>query len=261
MRTTAAPPSTRSRTIRQTARRLSGSSPVVGSSSTTTRGRPSSASARSSRRRSPPDRERTRTSARPVRSTCSSASRDRSRVGQRAGPGLHGLAHGQVSRESAVLQQHAQVPANGAPVAPRVVPEDPHAPTGRRGQPLEHLQCRGLACAVDAEQREHLPGVGPRRRCRGQPGSRRTGAPDRPLRWRELQPSGSARPWGRYRCLARWPPRSMRPDPPPSGRSSSDAPLTLPPPAARHMCQPSRPSPAEPRLIRELCQGSAGQQS
>jgi hypothetical protein len=58
-----------------------------------------------------------------------------------------------------VLQQHAQVPANGSPVTAGVVPQDPHAPTRRRGQPFQDLQRGGLAGPVDAQQREHLAGV------------------------------------------------------------------------------------------------------
>jgi len=81
---------------------------------------------------------------------------DGTRPGERGRPGLQALPDGEITREPAVLQQHAEMwPDPGAP-GHRVMAENPDgAPVGR-GQSLEHLQRGGLAGAVDAEQCEDL---------------------------------------------------------------------------------------------------------
>ena len=78
---------------------------------------------------------------------------DRARVGEGRAPQSQRLADRQVAREAAALEQDpGATPDNGA-VGDRVEPQDADLAVGRRGQPFEHLERRGLPGAIGAEQR------------------------------------------------------------------------------------------------------------
>ena len=78
---------------------------------------------------------------------------DRPRRGERAAPLAQRLADREVAREAAALQQDAGATADRGAVGDRVQPEHADLTGGRGGQPFDHLQRRGLAGAVGAEQR------------------------------------------------------------------------------------------------------------
>ena len=153
MTSTVAPPSRRSDTSRHTSRRLSGSRPVVGSSRITSSGLPINVHARSTRRVSPPDRASMRTSAR-----CSS---DSSASMSSTGRGVVRVALHRRSVSRTVRSPEKPLRWSRTPVRRRrtarsaigVEPQHADLAVGRRGQPLDHLEGRGLPGAVGAEQR------------------------------------------------------------------------------------------------------------
>ena len=101
---------------------------------------------------------------------------DRARLRERPAPLAQRLADGQVAGEAAALEQHAGAAPDLGAVGDRVQPE--HADlTGRRGrQPFDHLERRGLAGAVGAEQRDDRSGGRRRDRHRAPPRTRRARA-------------------------------------------------------------------------------------
>jgi hypothetical protein len=89
---------------------------------------------------------------------------DLEQVGERArvlvvpAPDLDEFAHAGLAREAAFLEDHPGPLAEPARLRRRVEPQ--HADRARGGRPeaLQDLQGGGLACAVRAEQAEHLAG-------------------------------------------------------------------------------------------------------
>ena len=74
-----------------------------------------------------------------------------------ARPHPHGLRDGQLGGEAALLEHHADPGPYGGPLGYGSWPEDPHPAAGRRREPLQQFDRRGLARAVGAQQREDLP--------------------------------------------------------------------------------------------------------
>jgi hypothetical protein len=82
---------------------------------------------------------------------------DGARRGEGRAPHREGLGGGEIGGEAAGLQHEPLAGAHCAPVPVGVQPEHAHGAAGGAGEPLEHLEGRGLAGAVGAEQSEQLP--------------------------------------------------------------------------------------------------------
>ena len=173
----------------QISSRCSGSSPTVGSSRMSRSGRCSVARAMSTSRRHPPESSprglRARWAPSPARSIAAATAARAEPSAQAGEPGGEAqvLLDGEEAVDAGLLEDQAEPPSDGCPLADDVVAEDPGRAAVGRQQRGEQQHRGRLARAVGPEQRRPARRDGPRGPARRGPGRGRSRARARRWRW------------------------------------------------------------------------------